>query len=293
VTVRISTETWRIGDVTISKVQEVYNRVPVATLFANADTSRIDEARWLRPHYIDESNVVGMSVHSFLVQTPTMQILVDTCGGNNKPRSYQAMSMLNTPYLDRLAAAGASPESIDRVLCTHLHFDHVGWNTRMADGKWVATFPNARYVFARAEWEFWCAQPNAQDQFDSAVVLADSVWPLDASVIDLVDDGDAVGEHVRVRTFAGHTPGHLCIWIASGGEQAVITGDVIHSPLQFVEPAWHGRADVGLGESLTARRHLIEQIADTDVLLLGTHFPAPSGGLVRRDGSGWRFESGQ
>jgi len=184
-----------------------------------------------------------------------------------------------------LAAAGIHPEQIDYVFCTHMHVDHVGWNTRWQDGHWVPTFPNAKYIFSRKEWQFWEALPR--DERTTHIV--DSVVPIvEAGQAVLVENDYALNDEVWLEPTPGHTPDHVSVRLSSNGVQGVITGDMIHSPVQCIEPGWVMRADSDPAQACQTRRAFLDRYCETDVLVCGTHFPAPSmGHIVARDNSFW------
>lgn len=194
------------------------------------------------------------------------------------------MLKLNT-FLPRLAAAGVTPENVDYVMCTHLHSDHVGWNTQLRDGRWVPTFPKARYIFAQREWDAWEAMQRETPQPH----LVDSVLPvMEARQAQLVGTDFALDDEVWLEPTPGHTPGHVSIHLASQGAHAVITGDCIHSPVQCVEPEWIVRADFNPTMAKATRRRFLERYCDSSVLVCATHFPEPSiGHVVQRDGAFW------
>ena len=196
------------------------------------------------------------------------------------------MNQLHGPFLDKMAAAGFAPESIDTVLCTHLHIDHVGWNTRLVDGRWLPTFPNARYLFGRIELAHWSATHDAEER----QLLADSVQPvIDAGLADPVECDHVITSEVLLEPTPGHTPGHVSVRIRSGGEEAVITGDLMHHPIQCCEPDWSVHFDVEPQQARATRRAFFEGQSNRRVLVLGTHFAAPTGGWIVRDGEAWRF----
>jgi glyoxylase-like metal-dependent hydrolase (beta-lactamase superfamily II) len=193
---------------------------------------------------------------------------------------------MQTDFLRDLREAGYPPETIDTVLCTHLHVDHVGWNTMLVDGQWVPTFPNARYLFAKTEWEHWDAN---EDESVYGPVLADSVRPVvEAGLVDLVDVAHRVCEQVCLEPTPGHTPGHVSVHIRSGGAEALITGDCIHHPVQMSRPDWCSSADVDQAQGQKTRESLLERYVDDDILIIGTHFATPTAGHVKRlDGGGY------
>jgi glyoxylase-like metal-dependent hydrolase (beta-lactamase superfamily II) len=214
-----------------------------------------------------------LSLHAFVVRTPHHTVLVDTCVGNDKERAYPEWNRLHTDFLGRLRAAGVAPESVDYVFCTHFHGDHVGWNTRLADGRWVPTFPNARYLFHAPEFEHWMALPDDQ----RPVQVRDSVVPIVEAGQHLVVQGDfALDDALRLEPTPGHTPGHCSVHLASQGAEAVITGDMIHHPVQVAEPGWRTRACSDPARAVDTRRAFLLRYADTPVQVLGTHFAPPT-----------------
>ena len=228
-----------------------------------------------------------LSIQAFLVRTRHHTILIDTCVGNHKARPLRPfwnLQRLNT-FLPRLAAAGVAPESVDYVMCTHLHGDHVGWNTQLRDGRWVPTFANARYIFGRQEWESLQALHRTVPQPH----LVDSVLPvIEAGKVQLVSNDFALDDEVWLEFTPGHTPGHVSIHLASQGAEAVITGDCLHSPVQCLEPAWIMRADSDPELAKTTRLNFLERYSDSKVLVCASHFPQPSfGRVVRRDQAFW------
>jgi glyoxylase-like metal-dependent hydrolase (beta-lactamase superfamily II) len=223
-----------------------------------------------------------------VVESEGRRILVDSCVGERRVRGFEALSEGGRPFLAELAAAGFPRESIDFVLCTHLHFDHVGGNTMLEGGRWVPSFPNARYLFARPEWEHW------KDETRSAYAptLDEAVRPvLEAGLADLVDTSHAITGEVRLQPSAGHTPGHVCVWIASRGEQALITGDATHHPIQWAEPDWTMVADVDPAQAAATRRRLRSDHADRPVLVIGTHYAPPCAGHVVSAEGGFVFRT--
>ena len=273
---------WRIGDVTVTKVVELEVTGGSRFLLPAGDAGLIKPIAWLQPHFADENGRLRMSIHSFIVETPTRRIIVDTCLGNDKQnRRIPHWNDRQGPFLADLADAGFPPESIDTVLCTHLHVDHVGWNTMMRDGKWVPTFPQARYLIGRIEYEHWrdnTARPDMQP------ILADSVTPiLDAGLAQLVEDRSPHLRRDQPDPTIGHTPGHVSVRIVSRGEEALITGDFMHHPCQIAHPEWDTTADSDPAQGIRTRREMFERLAGTPVLVIGTHFAGATAGHIVRD----------
>ena len=270
---------WQIGDVKITRVVEIESLGGSRFILPDATRDACLPYGWMQPHFMDEQGKLLMSVHALVVDTGEHRILVDTCIGNDKERNVPNWSHLQTHFLQDLEAAGYAPDTIDTVLCTHLHVDHVGWNTMLVDGQWVPTFPNARYLFARTEWEHWDAN---DDETVYGPVLADSVRPVvEAGLVDLVDMDHRVCPEVCLEPTPGHTPGHVSVHIRSGDAEALITGDCIHHPVQMTRPDWCSSADVDQAQGLQTRETLLQRYVDQDILIIGTHFATPTAGHIK------------
>ncbi|HUN67940.1 MAG TPA: MBL fold metallo-hydrolase [Burkholderiales bacterium] len=278
---------WKIGAATISRVIEIEGSSPGTFFFQEATPERLLQHAWLQPHFLTGDGRVLAAIHCFIVQSGHRIIVVDTCVGNDKPRDVKAWNLRQGRFLEDLAEAGFARERIDTVLCTHLHVDHVGWNTMLVDGKWVPTFPNARYLFGKKEWDHWSSNPQGSDH----AVLGDSVRPiLDAGLADLVATDHRITPEVRLEPTPGHTPGHVSVRIESQGEEAVITGDLMHHPVQCAEPQWASRFDTDPDAARATRRAFLERYAGRPVLVLGTHFATPTGGRIVRANGEFRFD---
>jgi glyoxylase-like metal-dependent hydrolase (beta-lactamase superfamily II) len=242
------------------------------------------------PHFMDEAGNLKMSVHALVVQTPSRCIVVDTCIGNDKERNVPTWNMLQTTFLQDLEAAGFDRLKVDTVMCTHLHVDHVGWNTMLVDGAWVPTFPNARYLVAEEEWRYW----DTNDEEGYGPVIDDSVRPIvEAGLMDFVGMTHQVCDEVRLEPTPGHTPGHVSVHITSRGEEALITGDCIHHPCQMSRTDWCSSADFDQAQGEATRNALLERYVDSDVLVIGTHFATPTAGHVKaRDEGGYWLDVG-
>jgi glyoxylase-like metal-dependent hydrolase (beta-lactamase superfamily II) len=277
-----------VGRIRIAAVVEQAGPTRPTWLLPDASLEAVERHRhWLAPHFLDDNGRFLLSVHSFVLRAPGLTVLVDTCIGNDKDRGGRApFHMLRSSYVEDLARAGFPPDSIDLVLCTHLHVDHVGWNTRLQDGRWVPTFPRARYVFARAEWEHW----SAERAEDSARIMADSVQPVvDAGLTQLVEMDHRISDELWLEPTPGHTPGHVSVHIASGGQEAIITGDLMHHPIQCAEPEWASHFDRDAEHARKTRRAFCERYADGPVTVLGTHFYHPTAGHIVRHGESFRL----
>ncbi|MDG2276630.1 MAG: MBL fold metallo-hydrolase [Pseudomonadales bacterium] len=275
---------WQIGDVKVTRVVEM--QVAGGTKFILPDASReaCQPIDWMAPHFMDADGNLIMSIHALIIDTGERRIMVDTCIGNDKERNIPSWSHLQTSFLDDIAAAGYPRESIDTVMCTHLHVDHVGWNTMLVDGEWVPTFPNARYLLAEKEWAYWDAN---EDEKVYGPVLADSVRPVvDAGLVDLVSETYEVCTEVCLEPTPGHTPGHISVHIRSGEEEALITGDCIHHPVQMTRTDWCSSADYDQEQGQVTREGLLEKYVDQDILIIGTHFATPTAGHIKHLQSG-------
>ncbi len=277
-----------VGRLRVGAVVETAGPTRPTWLFPSATPEAVGRHRaWLAPHFLDGEGRLLQSVHTFVVKAPDLTVLVDTCIGNDKDRGgRRPFHMLRTGFLENLRAAGVAPEAVDVVICTHLHVDHVGWNTRLDDGRWVPTFPRARYLFARREWEHW----SSEDEEGTRRIMADSVAPvLDAGLAQLVAMDHRVTDEIRLEPTPGHTPGHVSVRLTSRGADAVVTGDLMHHPVQVAEPEWQSSFDTDPVEARKTRRAFCERYADRPVTVLGTHFHHPTAGRIVRHGDVWRF----
>ncbi len=286
-----------LGDMKVKKVFELDGFIPMSALFR--DLSAGDLRRLRRWYWSDELSEdpatapVKLSYHSYIVQIGGRNILIDTCNGNHKVRPFWShVDRLNTAYMDNFLNSGLKPEDIDVVLCTHLHFDHVGWNTRLENGRWVPTFPNARYLFTRLDFEYYRLHT---DDVAHGPAFVDSVLPIvEHGLAELVET-DRIVEHeigngVWLQGAPGHTAGSCLIHAQSGGEEAVFTGDTFHHPVQLVRPGMLSYADVDPAVGAQTRSSLFARHADSSAVLFSGHFSGTSGGRVLRDEDAFRFE---
>tara|TARA_B100001248_G_scaffold62124_2_gene42905 strand:- start:1 stop:882 length:882 start_codon:yes stop_codon:yes gene_type:complete len=280
----IVSNVWRVGDVVIKRIVEIESVGGSRFILPDATREACLEYEWLQPHFMDEKGNLKMSIHALVVDTGEKVILVDTCVGNDKQRNIPAWSNLQTNFLERLEEAGYPPGRIDIVLCTHLHVDHVGWNTMLVGGKWVPTFPNARYLIGRKEWEYW---ERNEDESVYGSVLADSVKPIfEEDLVDLVEMDEKICVGVELEPSPGHTPGHVSVKIESSSNKALITGDFMHHPVQMTRTDWCSSADTDPIKGRATREAMLAEYLDTDVLLIGTHFASPTAGYVRSHATG-------
>jgi glyoxylase-like metal-dependent hydrolase (beta-lactamase superfamily II) len=276
---------WNVGKVKITKIVELETVGSTRFILPLASNEEIRKLPWLIPHFATEEGRLKMSIHSLVIETPTRRIVVDTGLGNNKEgRTVPTWNNRQGPYLETMREAGFPPDSIDTVLCTHLHVDHVGWNTELVGGRWVPTFANARYVFGRVEYEYW---RDHTEEPEKAAVFNDSVQPIvDAGKADLVASDARLYDEITLIPTPGHSPGHMSIHVRSDGEEALLTGDVAHHPCQMAHLEWSSTADSDPVQSAVTRRELFSRFADTATLVIGGHF---NPGRIRRDGDAFRL----
>ncbi len=276
---------WQVGDVRVTQIVELTTASLGPYLLPQATPEALRTMPWLSP-FVDDEHKIVLSMHSLVIQSQDQTLMVDTCIGNDKQRTYPRWNMMQGDFLDKFAGAGFRVEQIDTVLCTHMHVDHVGWNTRWVDGRWQATFANARYLFAEDEWAYW-----REEEQEYGPVIEDSVQPIfDAGLAVLVGANHRVNDEVWLEPTPGHTPGHVSVHIASRGEEAIITGDMIHHPCQIAHPHWSSTADYDQAASAATRDDFLARYADRPVLIIGTHFAAPTAGRIVRDGQTYRLD---
>ncbi|WP_058041193.1 MBL fold metallo-hydrolase [Streptomyces roseifaciens] len=284
---------WAVGEITVHRIDETPLPAPTGPWLLPAATADVvAEHDWLQPDFAGTDGVLRLDSHSFALVVDGLRVLVDTGIGNGKTRSNPAWHNLRTDYLARLAAAGFTPGNVDLVVLTHLHTDHVGWNTRQAGGAWVPTFPNARYLTAKTEYDFWAAYDMDEARRG---IFRDSVLPVEEAglldLIDVPDEGIDVADGLRLVPAPGHTPGHVAVEVSSAGASALITGDCIHHPVQLAHPEIGSCVDTDPVQAEATRRTLLARLAGTGALVLGTHFPLPTAGRVVGEGDAYRLEA--
>ena len=286
-----TTLSWNVGQAKITSISE--SETPTSPRFLFADVTkddvlhRAEAAPWLRPHFVSDEGYLLQKVQCLVIEVDEQRIVVDTCVGNDKTRANELWTHLSGPFLDDMEAAGYPVDSITHVVCTHLHVDHVGWNTRLVDDSWVPTFPNARYLFVETEYTHWRDEPGL---FEGEDVFGDSVAPVvDAGLADFVAADHQVSEAVGFQSTPGHTPGHISVVISSGGQRAVIIGDVAHGPLQLAAPDLCSRFDTDSDAARATRLVTFPGWADGETLVIGTHFGSPTAGFMEVDGAGYRL----
>lgn len=289
-------KTFRIGKYHVTRIEEMLTPgFAPDYLFPDFDSGILNEHQLLlSPRFWDEaSRKVMSSMHSWMIRDDRHTILIDTGCGNDKSRAlpmFQRFHHLHLPYLDRLLEAGVRPEDVTLVICTHLHVDHVGWNTRLVDGQWVPTFPNAKYIFSKRELDHWQSPAGELAMPENMAVIADSVMPvIEAGQVEFVDDGASILEGLIFQDAIGHTAGHGLLKLESGNDAAIFPGDSLHQPMQVFRPDWNSRFCEMVEEARSTRRVILDYCHDRNALLLPAHFGSPHGGYVKRAAAGYGF----
>ena len=285
----------RIGTFEVNRISEYEGPFfAAADFFPDFDPAVVREhAELLGPRLLEPgTGNLMFSFHSFLVRTGRHNVLIDACLGNDKERPMRPQfHRMRTSFIADLARLGVRPEEIDFVMCTHLHWDHVGWNTRLQNGQWVPTFPNAKYVMAKREYDHW--QEFSLSGVESAHALAfnDSILPVvKTGQVLLVGDDYALDDGLWFEPYPGHTPGNVVIHARSGGERGLFIGDVLHHPLQCLKPEWSTMACTDPDASRVSRTRLVNEHADSGTMILPAHFPEPTKGHIKRHKSAFRFD---
>jgi glyoxylase-like metal-dependent hydrolase (beta-lactamase superfamily II) len=283
--------TFKAGDATIHRIIEMeVGFTPALEFLPNLTKQVLDENRsWLHPAALDANDNLVLCFQSYVIKTGKHNILVDSCVGNDKERTARPLwhKKKDDAFMKGLAAAGLTVNDIDFVLCTHLHVDHIGWNTRLENGRWVPTFPKARYIFSKKELDFWLEEAKKTDlpQID------DSVVPIvEAKRCDVVTSDYALNDLITLIPTPGHTIDHYAVTLGRGGKDAVFTGDLIHTPLQALHPELSMRVDYDPAQGVASRTRFLETYCDTSTLCCFAHFPSPSKGYVKRWGNGFKCD---
>ena len=282
--------TWKIGDVEVTRIVEVNNwEDDITMLLPDATPQTVLAYPWLQPHFATPQGKMIISFQCFVMRTREHRIMLDTCIGSDRKREFDIFTNMRSDFLSDLEHAGCRPDEIDFVLCTHLHFDHVGWNTRLVDGKWVPTFPNARYLFGRKEYEHWTdARGNARlPRSQSHVRRRAARRRCRARRPDRAEH--SICPELKLRPTPGHTPGHVSIAIESRGKRAIVTGDMMHNPIQLERPDDTARFDMDQAMARRTRVEFVDDLANSDVFVIGSHFSDPTGGWIVRDENGCRL----
>ena len=300
---------WSIGDIGVVSIVE-QDLTDIEQLIPGATREVVDTVDWLAPHFIDNAGTLTGIIQAFVLETPSHKIVVDTCVGNDKQLSaLPQWHKKQHAFMSRLNEAGHTPAEIDVVLCTHMHMDHVGWNTCFDGESWQPTFPNARYLFAEDEYQTFMAaiardplrfdETSTQEDQVAAIfdvsnreISAESIRPIiDAGLHELVATDAVVCDGVRLIPTHGHTAGHVSVVLASQGREAIITGDAIHHPVQIARPELYTIADATPEAAIATRRDILRDAEESGRLLIGTHFSEPTAGFVEKDGDTYQFRT--
>ena len=280
----------RYGDATVSRVIDLDAfALPLKFLFPNATLEAIEPARdALAGIHVDwASGTVLLAIQSHLIRFDGKTILIDTCVGEHKPRPARPEwhQRAATSYIARLAAAGCTPDDIDMVMCTHLHADHVGWNTCLDSGRWVPTFVNAHYLMDQTEIDYRAREAAARPEADHGS-FRDSVLPvIERGLFKAVRAGDEIVGGGRILALPGHAPGQIGLELAAGeDERLVFCGDAIHNPVQVFQPDWSSAFCHNPTVAIETRRALLERAAAENLRLLPGHLRTGSMHVHERAG---------
>jgi glyoxylase-like metal-dependent hydrolase (beta-lactamase superfamily II) len=276
----------RVGDLTITKVEEQAPVIPIDLLIPSATGEPLwAERPYLHPDQLGDDDTFSLSISGYLIDGPGWRVLVDTCIGTENQYGDPA-----SPFLNRLVAHGIATDSVDAVICTHAHLDHVGWNTVVHDGQRSPTFGRARYLLSDDEWESSRSGDASSSGNGDRAHITSSVTPIvEAGVADLVSGEHRVNDEIVLVPTPGHSPGHLSVFIESQGHRAVVTGDLVHHPVQFTHTDWYSDPDEDRGQATATRQDFLDRVTDEDVLVIGSHFAGAWHGHVRQIAGSPRF----
>ncbi|MFB0612041.1 MBL fold metallo-hydrolase [Aurantiacibacter poecillastricola] len=283
---------WQVGDVKVSRIVEIWDfQDDIHMAMPDATPGEVKALDWLHPHYATPEGRMRMNFQAFVLQTPERTIVIDTCIGAGREREYEVFTDLPEGFLEDLASLGIEREDVDTVFCTHLHFDHVGWNTYKdrETGEYRPTFPNARYLFGKTEYEAWQNDLRHDDHHDDKHMI-ESVDPIVAAgLVDFIDTDHEIAPGIHAEPSHGHTPGHIHVVIESRGERAVITGDLMHHPMQCAMPHRHATFDMDREKGSATRQAFVDTYRDSGALVIGMHFCEPTAGhfVTASDGETW------
>ena len=285
-------KTWRVGKVEITRLVEVWKwEDDIGMALDGAKPSIVLTQPWLLPHHATPEGRMFINFQAFVLKAGKRRIMIDTCVGADREREFAVFTHMRTSFLEDLASIGIAPTDVDTVLCTHLHFDHVGWNTRLVEGRWVPTFPRARYLFSRKEYDHW-VMLRETGGYHAINHLADSVDPVVAAgLVDFINHDHQISDEILLLPTPGHTPDHVSVLISSEGQQAVITGDVMHHPIQVALPAHLATFDMDKTAGAKTRVEFVTRFQEKPVLVIGSHFADPGAGYIVRHGNAWKLNS--
>ncbi|MEY9484415.1 glyoxylase-like metal-dependent hydrolase (beta-lactamase superfamily II) [Streptomyces calvus] len=282
-----------LGNVSITRVREYYGSVGMEPHAFFPDSSQEvwkDGVHWLAPHFLDSgTGSVNSAIQTWLLRSGGKTVLVDTGVGNHKERPYAPVwGHLTTDFLDNLARAGVRPEDVDIVINTHLHVDHVGWNTYLDGRQWVPTFPNATYLMPKDDFDFWNPENNRTSVLGrgNQNVFEDSVAPVHrAGQALLWENGYRIDGDLRLEPAPGHTPGSSVLILDSGTDRAVFVGDLLHNPVQIVEPDANSCFCEDPAGARATRRKVLGWAADNNALVVPAHLGGHGAAEIVRRGT--------
>jgi glyoxylase-like metal-dependent hydrolase (beta-lactamase superfamily II) len=285
-------KTWKVGGVEITRLVEVWKwEDDIWMALDEAKPAIVKTQPWLLPDHVTPEGRMFINFQAFVVKAGKRRIMIDTCIGADRERQFPVFTKMRTTFMEDLAAAGVTAAEVDTVLCTHLHFDHVGWNTHLVNGKWIPTFPNARYLFSRKEYDHWLMLRQTGG-YHGINHLSDAVDPvIEAGLVDFIPHDHAVSEEIRLFPTPGHTPGHVSVHISSQGEEAVITGDMMHHPIQIAMPEHAATFDMDKPAGAKTRVDFVNRFQEKPVLVIGSHFADPGAGYIVRNGAACKLQS--
>jgi glyoxylase-like metal-dependent hydrolase (beta-lactamase superfamily II) len=285
-------KTWTVGRVEITRLVEVWKwEDDIWMVLEDSKPSICEGQSWLLPHHVTPEGRMFINFQAFVVKAGNRRIMIDTCIGADRERQFPVFTRMRTTFMEDLASLGIKPTDIDTVLCTHLHFDHVGWNTHLVDGRWVPTFPKARYLFSRKEYDHW-QMLRETGGYHGINHLSDAVDPVVAAgLVDFIAHDHALSDEIRLMPTPGHTPGHVSVHIRSQGQEAVITGDMMHHPIQVAMPEHAATFDMDKPAGARTRVEFVNSFKGKPVLIIGSHFADPGAGYIVPNGAACKLHS--
>jgi glyoxylase-like metal-dependent hydrolase (beta-lactamase superfamily II) len=283
-------KSWRVGRVEVTRIVEVWKwEDDIWMVLDGAKPEIVHTQPWLLPQHATSQGRMFINFQAFVIKVGSRRIMIDTCVGADRERQFPVFTHMQTTFLQDLASLGIATDDVDTVLCTHLHFDHVGWNTRLVDGRWVPTFPKARYLLSRKEYDHWQMLRDTGG-YHAVNHLSDAVDPVVAAgLVDFIPNDHQISEEIRLLPTPGHTPDHVSVYISSQGEQAVITGDLMHHPIQLAMPEHPATFDMDKPAGLQTRVEFVNRFRGKPVLVIGSHFADPGAGYIVRNGAAWKL----
>jgi glyoxylase-like metal-dependent hydrolase (beta-lactamase superfamily II) len=265
----LSGASWWVGNVRVTRIEESLFHLPLAYFIPGADAPvRERFAGQLSAHHLDGDGSMTLVIGAFVLESQGARILVDTCVGAENERA-----PVDSTFLESLAAAGFPADTIDVVVCSHVHFDHVGWNTTEDGHGRRPTFPKARYVFCDLEWQ--ATRDADPDEVLYSSLGRDVAWVIDRGLADLVGPTHRLTDEVSLLPTFGHSPGHVSVLVESAGEHGIVTGDAAHHPVQLLDATLASTADGDPGQAAASRLSLIDRVIAQNAKVFGTHFAAP------------------